>query len=101
MKTVVKKTQTLETKRHNYDNDFAYVEIWSNASLKDCYFAEKTFLFPDGTLKNGGKKYFPCNPNYLLEKVIRPYDYEEFTKFEWLYYIDECGDIVNINRQEE
>ena len=56
MKTIVRKTLTTETRRHDFDNEFAYVEVWLNSCLKDCYFAEKEFLYPDGTIKNGGIK---------------------------------------------
>jgi len=53
VKTIVKNVIKLETKRHDFDNDFAYIEIWRNAALTDCYFAEKQFLWPDGSLKRG------------------------------------------------
>ena len=56
MRTILKKTITHETKRHDFDNEFAYVEICANNSLKDCFFAEKNSLYPDVSLKKGGQK---------------------------------------------
>lgn len=96
MKTVVKKTLVIETKRHDFENDFAYIEVWQNAKLKDCYFAEKQFLFPDGSLRNGGRKYFFCNNPDDLEKNIKLINYETFKWFDNLYYVDEDGIIKNI-----
>ena len=100
MKTILKKTIVIEVKRHDYENDFAYVEKWSNAKLIDCFFAEKQYIFPDGTLKYGGIKYFACNPNSTIEKKIVPFNYENFSRFEWLYYFDNDGEIRNIKDQD-
>lgn len=98
MKTIVKKTIHLETKRHDFDNEFAYLEVWSNAHLKDCYFAEKEFLYPDGSLKNSGKKYFFSKyTGEDVEKQIKPLNYETFTSFNKLFFYNEEGDIVRID----
>lgn len=98
MRTIVKKTINLETKRHDFDNEFAYIEIWSNAHLKDCYFALKDFLFPDGSLKHDGKKYFYSKyTGEDVEKEIRPINYESFNSFEKLFYYDEDGNVVRID----
>ena len=97
MKTIVKKTITLETKRFDFENEFAYIEVWQNTKLKDCYFAEKEYLYPDGTIKAGGKKYFFCKNPDDVEKKIKTLNYLNFTYFEHLYYIDENGKIRNIN----
>lgn len=96
MKTIVKKTIVLETKRYDFDNEFAYIEVWHNNKLKDCYFAEKEFLFPDGSIKSGGKKYFFCNTPDDVEKRIKPINYEGFKWFDLLYFLDESGEIFNI-----
>ncbi len=96
MKTVVKKQLKIETKRHDFDNEFAYIETWHNTQLKDCYFAEKQYLWPDGTIKNGGKKFFFCNNPEYLEKKIKPVNYTNFTHFDHLYFFDENGQILNI-----
>ena len=96
MKTIVRKTLVTETRRHDFDNEFAYIEVWNNTSLKDCYFAEKEFLYPDGTIKSGGIKYFLCNLDYDLEKRIKPVRYKNFSAFEKLYFYDHNGNIVNI-----
>lgn len=95
MRTIVKKTINLETKRHDFDNEFAYLEVWSNAHLKDCYFAQKDFLFPDGTIKNGGKKYFFSKyTGEDVEKEIKPLNYETFVCFNKLFYYDEEGNAI-------
>ena len=67
MKTIVKKNICIETKKHDFENQFAYIETWHNAQLKDCYFAEKEYLWPDGTIKSGGRKYFFCK---VLSRVL-------------------------------
>lgn len=98
MRTIVKKTIHLETKRHDFENELAYLEVWSNAHLKDCYFAEKDFLFPDGTIKNGGKKYFYSKyTGEDVEKEIKPLIPETFGAFEKLYYYDENGNAVRVD----
>jgi len=98
MRTIVKKTIILETKRHDFDNEFAYVEIWTNNHLKDNYFAEKESLFLDGSLKPKAKKYF-YSPFYgeEIEKEIKPVKLEKFQWFDKLYYFDEEGEIVRID----
>jgi hypothetical protein len=98
VKTIVKKTINLETKRHDFDNEFAYIEQWTNTVLKDCYFAEKEFLFLDGTIKSEGKKYF-YSPfiGDQIEKQIKSINLEKFNWFDKLYYIDNDGDICSIN----
>jgi hypothetical protein len=94
MRTIVKKTINLETKRHDFENEFAYIEVWSNAQLKDCYFAMKDFLYPDGTIKNGGLKYFFSKyTGEDVEKEIRALDCTMFNSFEKLYYVDEEGEV--------
>lgn len=97
MKTILKKTLTLETKRHDFDNEFAYIEVWQNTKLKDCYFAEKEYLYPDGTIKSGGKKYFYCNTPDDVEKRIKPVKYFNFDWFNHLYFYDENGKVCNLN----
>ena len=98
MRTIVKKTIIQETKRHDFDNDFAYVEIWTNNHLKDNYFAEKAFLFPDGSLKKHAVKYFysPYSGDEI-EKEIEPVKYDKFNWFNKLYYFDEEGTILRID----
>lgn len=96
MKTIVKKKLSIETKRHDFDNQFAYLETWHNTQLKDCYFAEKEFLWPDGTIKTGGRKYFFCNDSEDIKKVIKPLNYRSFSHFNNLYFLGENGEIINI-----
>ncbi len=97
MKTIVKNVIKLETKRHDFDNDFAYIEVWRNAALTDCFFAEKQFLWPDGSLKRGGTKYFysPLHGNDV-EKEIKQVNLKKFNWFDRLYYFDEEGEIQKI-----
>ena len=96
MKTIVKKELKIETKRHDFDNEFAYLETWHNSQLKDCFFVEKEFLWPDGTIKSGGKKYFFCNNPDLPEKEIKCINYHSFKHFDHLSFFDENGQIINI-----
>ena len=102
MKTIVKKTIKFETKRHDFDNDFAYIEHWQNTTLKDCYFAEKQYLFPDGSLKIGGTKYFysPFSGEDI-EKQIEPINFNKFKWFDRLFYINKEGEICPINQKCE
>ena len=98
MKTIVKKVVKMETKRHDFDNDFAYIEIWRNNTLKDCYFAEKQYLWPDGSLKNGGLKYFysPLHGSDI-EKEIKPLNYASFNWFSRLFYFNGDGEVRSID----
>jgi len=96
VKTIVKKEIKIETKRHDFDNEFAYIETWHNTQLKDCYFAEKEFLWPDGTIKSGGKKYFFGNNPEHPEKEIKCINYHSFNHFDHLYFFEENGEVTNI-----
>ena len=98
MKTIVKKVVKLETKRHDFDNDFAYIEVWRNNTLKDCYFAEKQYLWPDGSVKRGGVKYFhsPLHGDEI-EKEIKPINYDKFNWFNRLFYLDGDGTVNQID----
>ena len=98
MKTIVKKVIRLETKRHDFDNDFAYIEVWRNNTLTDCYFAEKQYLWPDGSLKRGGLKYFYSPPSSAdIEKEIKPLNFSEFSCFNRLFYLHGDGSILPID----
>ena len=87
MKTIVKKKVTLETKRHDFDNEFAYIEQWRNSILTDCYFVEKQFLWPDGSVKQGGIKYFysPLHGDEV-DKEIKPLNYNKFKLGNKMYW---------------
>ena len=101
VKTILKKTVSLETKRHDFDNEFAYIEQWRNTILTDCYFAEKEYLFPDGSLKAGDKKYFysPLHGEEV-EKEIKRVDLSKFNWFDRLYCINEEGIICRIEDED-
>ena len=98
MKTIVKKVVRLETKRHDFDNEFAYIEVWRNSTLKDCYFAEKQYLWPDGSLKKEGIKYFhsPLHGDEI-EKEIKPINYNKFNWFNRLFFLDGDGSVHQID----
>ena len=101
VKTILKKTVNLETKRYDFDNEFAYIEQWRNTILTDCYFVEKQYLFPDGSIKAEGKKYFySALSGDAVEKTIKIINLEKFNWFDKLYYIDEEGAIRSISSQE-
>ena len=98
MKTIVKKVVRLETKRHDFDNDFAYVEVWRNNTLTDCYFAEKQYLWPDGSVKRGGIKYFHSSLNGdEIEKELKPINLDNFKWFNNLFYLDGDGNVHQID----
>ncbi len=99
MKTIVKKTIKIETKRHDFDNDFSYIEIWRNNTLTDCYFAEKQYIWPDGSLKNGGIKYFFSTMGKpYTEKEIKPLNYKNFNRFSDLFYLNKEGYVCPISK---
>lgn len=98
MRTIVKRTTTHEVKRHDFDNEFAYIEIWNNNHLTDCFFAEKEGLFMDGTVKPEFRKYFysPYSGEEI-EKEAKAVKLEKFAWFDKLYYFDENGEIIRID----
>lgn len=104
MRTIVEKTITQKTLRHDFDNEFAYIEHWNNNHLRDNYFALKEELFPDGSLKPKARKFF-YSPFYgdEIEKEIKPVKWDKFNWFDKLYYFDEEGEITRIDgvRAEE
>lgn len=93
-----KKSIRSETRRHDFENEFAYIEKWVNGQLVDCFFCEKEYLFLDGSLKKGGRKYFfsPFSDD-LVEKDIISINCENFSSFDKLFYVDESGEIIKIN----
>ena len=97
MRVIVKQTLVLETLRHDFDNEFAYIEQWVNKSLKDCYFAEKGYIYPNGQIKSGGRKYFYAPFDGAIEKEVKQINCEKFKSFENLFYFDEEGDIYCID----
>ncbi len=83
--------------RHDFDNEFAYIEVWGNNILKDCYFAEKENLFMDGSLKPDSRKYFysPLSGDEI-EKEIKPIKLDKFAWFDRLFFFNEDGEIERI-----
>lgn len=96
MKTVYRVLYCLKIKRHDFENEFSYVEVFKNGVLKDCFFTEKEFLNKNGKIKNGGRKYFYCAVDSPIEKQVKSIDCKTFCDFENLYYYDNDGLIINI-----
>lgn len=96
MKTIYKKLTATQIKKHDFENEFSYLEKRCNSILVDNYFAEKEFLNPNGSIKEGGRKYFYCEDQANLIKEVVSLDYENFSSFDCLYYFNENGVIVNI-----
>jgi hypothetical protein len=96
MKTIVRKIIGIIIRRHDFDNEFSYLEIYYNGRLKDAFFAEKQFLLENGSLKNGVTKYFFCENERNPEKNINKIDPLTFADFDALFYIDYDGFIKNI-----
>lgn len=99
MKVISQNTLVLKTLRHDFNNDFAYIEQWVNHGLKDCFFAEKESLFPDGTLKPKCRKYFYCPYMEEPEKTVKQVNTSTFNAFENLFYFDEEGDVFCITNE--
>ena len=101
MRTIVEKTITHRTQRHDFDNEFAYIEHWNNNHLRDNYFAAKDDLHMDGSVKEGCIKYF-YSPFFgeEVEKEIEPVKWDKFKWFDKLYYFGEEGEIYNISGQK-
>lgn len=92
LKLVNSRTVTFKTLRYDFDNGLAYVEQKVNNRLQDCFFVEKDDLWPDGSVKIDGIKYFHCNDDFV-EKKVKPINCTIFDEFEYLYYIDQHGEI--------
>ena len=59
---------------------------------------EKEFLFPDGSVKNKGKKYFYSPFSGLeIEKEIKSINYLKFAWFDKLYFFNSDGEIIRID----
>ena len=98
MKVVSKNSILIKRKRHDFDNEFSYVEVWSNSKLKDYFFAEREFLYPDGTIKSGGRKYFYCPRGCEIEKTTQKINCDSFSDFDRLFFYNESGEVVNIKQ---
>lgn len=98
MKLVLDKTIRYKTYIHDFENGWVYVEKWINNSFKDSFFAEKTKVFPDGTLKSGGYKYFFSLPGEPVSKPkVMKIQCDKFRDFDHLYCIDMIsGDILDV-----
>jgi hypothetical protein len=96
---VLDKTIRYKTFVYDFENGWVYVEKWVNNSVKETFFAEKTKVFPDGTLKLSGRKYFFSLPG---EPVTRPktmkIQCDKFKDFDFLYCVDEIsGEYMDVN----
>lgn len=97
MKLVNRKLLAVRTQKHDFDNDFCYVELVINGQLKDSFFVEKQYLNTDGSIKNGGIKYFHSEDKFNPEKIIKKIEPESFEDFDNLYFYNTNGNILNIN----
>lgn len=99
MQLVLDKTIRYKTYIHDFENGWVYVERHINTSIKETFFAEKSKVFPDGTLKLSGRKFFFSMPG---QPVSRPKSMkikcEKFKDFDHLYCVDEIsGEYMNVN----
>jgi len=97
MKLVNRKLLAIRTQKYDFENEFCYVEIVVNGQKKDCFFVEKQYLNKDGSIKNGGIKYFHSEDRLSPEKTIKEIKPESFQDFENLYFYNTNGNILNIN----
>lgn len=98
MKTVLLKTLKIEHKLHDFENGFVYVEHWANNSLKDCFFAYKGDVFPDGTIKNGKTKFFYSRESgENIKKEVEPICIRSFKWFDKLYFVNLSGEVQRID----
>jgi len=92
---------TYRTYQFDFDNAFSYVEKRKNSAVYDCYLVETEELFPDGTVKPGGIKYFYCFDTEKTVKNVKTINCLTFDGFDKLFFIDEMGECKrNCLRQE-
>ena len=98
MKLILDKTLRLRTYLHDFENGFIYVENRENNTLKDCFFAFKGDVFPDGTLRTGKRKFFYSKESgeEIKKEVFTP-DLARFEFFDKLYYVNLSGEITRID----
>jgi len=99
MELIAKRTISHEVYRHVFEEfPMVYIEKYENNRLKDNYFAHKSDLWPDGSLRSGGIKYFYSNRNGTdIQKRVEKVNLAGFTFFDKLYFVDEHGDIRRID----
>lgn len=100
LKLITEKTIVYKTYRFNFDNSLAYIEKKANNRVQDCYFAEKEHLFPDGTLKPDGNKYFYCANSFDVKKTNKPVNCLKFEDWDNLYFISDDGRICRRDGEE-
>lgn len=100
MKTLVTTTTIKEIRGHNFKNGWAYIEVWINNILNDNYFVETQYMFPDGSVKRKGRKYFYSNSSDYPEKIVKTINYLKFDSFDKLFFFENDGRIANINGEE-
>lgn len=94
LKEIASRKITYRTFRFDFDNGLTYIEQKANARVQDCFFAEKDQLWPDGSIKDEGVKYFYCSDPEDVEKNIKPINCLTFNGFDHLYFINDQGEIV-------
>lgn len=99
MQLVLDKTIRYKTYICDFENGWVYVERHVNNSVKESFFAEKSKVFPDGTLKASGRKFFFSLPG---QPIAKPKSMkivcEKFKDFDFLYCVDEMsGEYMDVN----
>jgi len=99
---ILNKLIRYQTLKHEFENGLVYIEMFTNGIFKDCFFAKKEELFPDGALKPGSIKYFYCpfaSKELILEaedKKIR-IDPDNFVSFDYIFSVI-SGEVVNYDK---
>lgn len=98
MKEVNRRNILYRTLLHDFENGFVYVENWANSSLNDCFFAYRSDVWPDGSIKKGKLKYFYSRESGEdIKKEVKPVRVEKFKWFDKLYFVNLSGDIQRID----
>lgn len=97
MKLILDKTIRIHNYIHDFENGWVYVLKMENSRAVDHFFADRSKVYPDGTLKKGGQKWFFSPPGFDVCKGIDPIQPDRFNDFDHLYMINEFGEIVNVD----
>lgn len=106
MYTVLDRQVRYRTLRHDFDNDWAYLEQFENDRFVGCFFTKKGNLFPDGTPKSKMSVYYYIPLVGVDEITLNDVDWtkvkfnrlgndiESFDYFDKLYSYAEVADAV-------
>lgn len=93
LKEIFSQTIKFTVYRFDFDNGYSYIEKKKNSRIDDCFFVEKEYLWPNGSVKPDGIKYFYSEDDEDPEKTTKPINCLTFDEFDKLYYIDDEGRI--------